>query len=320
MARAVFMGSDSFSVPILEALLRDGPGLSVPVEVCGVVTQPDRPAGRGRRISANPVKELAGRHGLAVLQPERVRERAAVDAVLALRPDVIVVASFGQLLPRPLLERPPHGCLNLHPSLLPRYRGPAPVVETILCGETETGTTLMLVSPKMDAGPILAQERVPVRQDETAGELEARLALLSATLLMRELPSWFLGRISPQPQDDSRSSYTHRVTKDAGLIDWRQSAESLARQVRAYNPWPVAFTFWADRQLRLLRARHTSGAGEPGQVLGMRDESLAVGAGEGILLIRDLQLAGGRRMSAPDLAHGYPGLLSARLSAGERWS
>ena len=187
MPRAVFMGSDLFSVPILEMLLTRGPDLSPSVVTVAVVTQPDRPAGRGRRTSANPVKTLAERHAVQTLQPERIRAPEALTSIGRLEPDVIVVASYGQLLPKVLLDMPPHHCLNLHPSLLPCYRGPSPIAAPILAGEERSGTTLMLMSPKMDAGPILAQEEISIGACETAGELESRLARLSAEFAPR---SW----------------------------------------------------------------------------------------------------------------------------------
>jgi len=327
MARAVFMGSDSFSLPIALALLEQGPGLEVPVEVVGVVTRPDRPAGRGRKTSSSPVKELALRQGVRVQQPERLLEPGAVGAVLSLSPEVIVVASYGQLLPKSLLDGPSRGCLNLHPSLLPRHRGSSPVVSSILSGDEDTGTTMMLMAPRMDAGPIIDQQSTQVGPEETAGELEARLADLSAQLLLRRLPDWLLGTSQARPQDESLATYTSRVTKEDGRIDWELPADDLVRAVRAYNPWPVAHTFWGERQLRIWRARCVNGRTRapaarprPGQVTGIDGEALAIGTGSGVLLAEQLQLPGGRPMAALDLVRGHPNLLQARLCSRMPWS
>lgn len=320
MIRAVFMGSDEFSLPSLEALVTRGHHLPDAIETVGVVTQPDRPAGRGRKLKPNPVKLAALGHDVPVLQPQRLRAPDALESVLALQPDVIVVASFGQLLPDSILEAPRFKSLNLHPSLLPRWRGPSPVQGTILAGDEQTGTTLMLMSSKMDGGPILDQDTTTVGPDETAGELTARLAEMSANLLMRDLPSWFEGRLVPRTQDDARATYTSRISREDGVIDWRLPAWELARRVRAFNPWPVASTIWEGRILRLLRARSGMGQGEPGRVEGLKDGSLAVGTGQGILLVDQLQLAGGKPLTASEFVRGHPKLLRAKFSPEVAWS
>jgi methionyl-tRNA formyltransferase len=321
MVRAVFMGSDAFSLPVLEALLAHGPSLRVPVETVGVVTQPDRPAGRGRTLRSNAVKALAVQHGLVVLQPDRVRRPEAIRSVLEVSPDVVIVASFGQILPTDLLETPRYKSLNLHPSLLPRLRGASPIQTAILEGDSRTGTTLILMTAEMDAGPILAQKEVAVRESETSGELTDRLAVLSGELLLDTLPDWITGGISPRPQDDSLATYTTRIGKEDGLLDWFLPAETLARRIRAFNPWPVAHTYWQGRLLRLLRAHSRAGEAEPGVVSGVENGSLIVGSGSGLLLIDEMQLAGGKPARAGDLVRGYPALLSARFtSEAEVWS
>lgn len=313
MARAVFMGSDSFSVPIFDALLRHGPDLRVPVAVAGAVTRPDARAGRGRKLSVSPVKVLADGAGVPVLQPERVRNEDAVADILTLSPDVIVVASYGQILPRRLLDTPPGKCLNLHPSLLPRYRGSSPVAAAILNADRMTGTTLMVVRPRMDAGPILDQEEAGIAANETKGELEQRLAELSADLLLRDLSAWLEGRLEPRPQDDAEATYTSRITKEDGLIDWSLPAEEIGRRVRAFNPWPTAYTYWSGRQLRVLRAGVQATTGAAGRVMGLTDAGLSVGTGEGSLILEVVQLAGGRPLPAAEFVRGHAGVLGAQL-------
>lgn len=320
MVRAVFMGSDSFSVPILEALLAHGPGLPVPVQTVGVVTAPERPAGRGRKPMAGPVRLVAERAELAVLQPERLREPAAQETVLTLRPDLIVVASYGQILPRRLLEAPKYLSLNLHPSLLPHFRGPSPVVSAILTGERTTGSSLMVMTATMDAGPILAQRETAIGPGETGGELRVRLANLSAELLLAYLPDWVRGTLTPQPQREDEATYTRRITKEDGMIDWRDSAAAIVSRVRAFNPWPTAYTIWQEQQLRLLRATARPGRGEPGQVLGLDGADLLVGTGDGLLAVEQLHLAGGRPLAPADFLRGHPALGSARFVREASWS
>ena len=210
----VFMGSEKFSLPILRSLAQDDAHIGT--RVGGIVTQPDRAGGRGRKVAGNPVKAFAVDHDIPALQPERLRDESSISEVLALKPDLIVVASYGQIVPRMLLDAPTHGSLNLHPSLLPLYRGASPITAPILAGDRETGVTLMLMRPKMDAGPILAQETVPIDPAETAGELEARLADISAHLLSRRLEPWVSGGIEPVEQDERFATYTTRLEKSDG--------------------------------------------------------------------------------------------------------
>jgi methionyl-tRNA formyltransferase len=312
MKRAVFMGSDTFSTPVLAALLESGERLTVPVTVAAVVTQPDRPTGRGRRLAAGPVKALAESKGVPVLQPERVRNADSAAEILSLQPDLIVVASYGQILPRTLLDTPPGHALNLHPSLLPRYRGSSPIATPILEGERRTGTTLMLMTPRMDAGPILDQRAVQIGPDETAGELGARLADLSAALLLEDLPAWLEGRIEPRPQDDADATYTERISKEQGLVDWNLSAEQIRRHTLAFTPWPGSFTSWNGRQLKLLQVDARSGRAAPGEVW-VENGELIVGTGDGLLGVRRLQPAGGKPASAADFVRGHPDIAGTRL-------
>lgn len=310
--RALFMGSNRFSLPTLRSLLSGDP-VAGKLDVAAVVTQPDRPAGRGRRPRTNAVKNLAQEHGLTVLQPERLRDPEALASIQAVDPDLIVVAAYGQILPRALLDIPAHRSLNLHPSLLPRYRGPSPVAGAILNGDRTTGASLMLMAPRMDAGPILAQRPTDVGPEETAGELEDRLAEISAQLLLDSLPAWLAGELEPVEQKEEEASYTGLVTKDDARVDWSLPAEQVSRRVRAYNPWPVAHCLWDERALRILRAGHGEGRGIPGAILELTAEGLAVACGEGALLIREMQLPGGKPLPADAVIRGHPGLLGARL-------
>jgi methionyl-tRNA formyltransferase len=307
------MGSDSFSLSILARLLADGPALPIPVNTVGVVSRPDRLAGRGRRLRPNPVKELAEASGVPALQPEEVRASESLEKILELQPHLIVVASFGQFLPRMLLDTPIHGCLNVHPSLLPRGRGPTPIPAAILTGERETGTTLMKMVMKMDAGPIVSQIATEIMPRETAGELRARLATISSELLMRDLPPLLGGQLKPRDQVEALATYTPLISKADGLIDWRLSADTLARQVRAYNPWPISYTSWSGVRLRILRATVADGAGNPGSVLGLDELGLRIATGSDVLCAQELQLAGGRVLRARELVLGHPGLLRAEL-------
>jgi methionyl-tRNA formyltransferase len=307
----VFMGSENFSLPILHSLSLDE--ADTRTRVVGVVTQPDRPAGRGRKLSQNPVKAYAVGQDIPVLQPERLRDEGSIAAVLDLNPALIVVASYGQIVPRVLLDAPQHGSLNLHPSLLPRYRGASPVAGPILAGDRETGTTLMLMRPKMDAGPILAQETAPIGPQETAGELELRLAQLSARPLASKLKAWIQGEIRPVEQNENEATYTARLEKAEGVIDWEQPATLLVRRVRAFNPWPTAYTFWQGRMLKILRAHVSPGAATPGQVTTHTGEPLTIGTGQDLLAVDELQIAGGRPLPPEEVLRGHPSLACAVL-------
>lgn len=311
MVRAVFMGSDTFSLPVFEALVRRGPTLPQPVQVVAAIAQPDRPAGRGRAVGQGPIASAARSAGMALLQPPRIRDSEAIAAFRNLRPDLVVVASYGQILPRDVLDEPRYGCLNLHPSLLPRYRGPSPIQAPILAGDSCTGVTLMKVSIRMDAGPILVQEECPIEPEETAGELEGRLAARSADLLLTHLPAWLRGALRELPQQEEEATYTARLRKEDGVVDWTLAAADLARRVRAFNPWPMAHTAWNDHRVRLLRAHVEVGAGIPGHVKGMVAGALRIGTGDGLLAVTALQLAGGKPLSAAEAVRGRPALLHA---------
>jgi len=311
MEKLVFMGTPHFAVSVLKALIGR-------YEIVGVVTQPDRRAKRGRKVEASPVKVVALAHDLPVLQPPRLRQPDVVAELGALAPDVIVVAAYGQILPAKVLAIPPRGCLNVHASLLPRYRGAAPVAAAILAGEEDTGVTIMLMDEGMDTGPILSQATCAISPQDTRRSLSARLAQLGADLMTDTLPRWLAGEIEPQPQDHSQATYSRIIAKEDGLIDWSQSAVEIWRRSRAYHPWPSTYTYWRGKLLKVLRAEalpQWPGQGEPGQVVAL-DEGLAVATGEGALLLGEVQLAGKRALSAEDFVRGQRDFVSSVLERG----
>ena len=318
--RIVFMGTPTIAVPTLEALVADGH------EVVAVVTQPDRPAGRGRATAPPPVKEAALRLGLTVLQPPTLRRPEVVAELRQLRPDAIVVAAFGQILRPAVLSLPALGCLNMHPSLLPKLRGTSPISGAILDGLAETGVTINLMDEGMDTGPILAQVREPVLPDDDAETLGRRLAEIGARLMARTLREWAAGRITPRPQDHSQATFTRLLRREDGLIDWQLPAVEIGRRARAYHPWPGAYTYWEGKLLKLLRVHPVPGypAGtKPGRVLGLARVDLGAGerpepdlllaTGAGALAVERLQLEGRRAVSASEFVRGYPAVLQARL-------
>ncbi|MCL4458513.1 MAG: methionyl-tRNA formyltransferase [Chloroflexi bacterium] len=316
MMRLIFMGTPQFAVPILCALINEG------YEIAAVVTQPDRPVGRYRRVEPPPVKEIALRHNLPVLQPASLREPGVAERLAELQPEVIIVAAFGHILPPPILQLPPLGCLNVHPSLLPKQRGASPIAGAILDGEEETGVTIMLMDEGMDTGLILAQEKIPLLAEDTAQSLGERLACLGATQLLATLPRWAAGQIIPQPQAEMAATYTAQLRIEDGHLDWRLPAEQLWRQCRAYFPWPGSYTFWQGKRLKLRRVRPDGpwpNGDQPGRVLLRRTEQppgllLGVVAGQGTLIIEELQLEGKRSMTATEFLRGHPAIVGTLLS------
>ena len=310
--RIVFMGTPKFALPTLEKLCDAYP-------VVGVVTQPDRPAGRGRRCVAPPVKQLAEAEGIPVFQPERLRTIEAIERLRVWMPDLIVVAAFGQILPPAVIELPRFGALNVHGSLLPRWRGATPVQAALLAGDTVTGVTIMQMNEGLDTGPILAQRELPIYQDETAGELEERLAQLGAELLLEILPAYLSGELQPRPQPEEGVTLTRRLQKEAAALDWQQPARLLERQVRAFSPEPGAFTLWGEERLKILRARALPEGtplpeAAPGTVF-MQGSMPAVMTGEGALVLLQLQMAGKRPMNGDAFLRGKSAVLGSRLTA-----
>jgi len=306
--RIIFMGTPDFAVPSLQRLHEM-------YRVVAVVTQPDRPRGRGRKPEASPVKRAAEVAGLPVFQPPSLKDPQAVAFLRDLRPDVIVVAAFGQILRPDVLNLPRRGCINVHASLLPRWRGAAPVAAAIRAGDAETGVTLMLMDEGLDTGPILRARAIPIAPHHTRQSLTEALAHLGADLLADTLPDWLAGNITPRPQDDSRATLAPRIKKEEGRINWQQSAAEIERHVRAFYPWPGTFTHWRGRLLKIHSVEVAAGDGAarpPGCVFRLGDD-IAVAAGEGCVLLRQVQPAGKRRMTAADFARGAAGFIGAQL-------
>jgi methionyl-tRNA formyltransferase len=276
-------------------------------EVVGVITQPDREKGRGRRIVISPIKELTLRHGLTVLQPEKVKEEAFQDALSGLQPDLFVVVAYGQILPKPVLNIPKYGAVNVHASLLPGYRGAAPIAWAILKGEKVTGVTTMVMDEGMDTGDILLQTEVPIGDEETCENLHDRLAFLGAQLLLKTLEKMKAGEIRAIPQDHSKATYAPPLKKENGHIDWRKGAAEIDRQVRAFNPWPGAFTKWGDRLLKIYRGeiRERTPAGKPGAVVWVGSDFIEVESGKDSYLIEEIQLEGRKKMTIREFLSGH---------------
>jgi len=306
------MGTPEFAVPSLEALIHGG------YQVVAVYTQPDKRVGRGQQIMSSPVKQLALSQGLDVVQIEKFKVAGTVEKLAALMPELIVVAAFGLLLPPEVLNLPKLGCLNVHPSLLPRHRGASPVAAAILQGDEKTGVTIMLLDAGMDTGPILNQREVPVSDEDTTGSLSLKLAKVGAQLLMETLPLWIEGRIKPRPQDESATSYSKMIKKEDGAMDWRLSTKELWRRVRAFDPWPGCYARWRDKRLKLVKVLplYHEKSGEPGRVISLSPPApvtVGVETGDGVLGLVRLQLEGKRELSAEEFVRGQRDFIGSHL-------
>ncbi len=330
MMRIVFMGTPEFAVPVLENLKQSG------IELAAVVTQPDRPRGRGRKVSFSPVKEKAVELGLEVLQPLRVREEAFIQQLQGLQPDLIIVAAFGQILPEKILRIPPLGCLNVHASLLPRYRGAAPIQRVLMNGEKKTGVTIMLMEKGLDTGDMLAQAEVTIMAEMNFGQLHDRLALVGAELLMKTLPAWQEGKITPVAQVEKDSSYASPLRREDELICWANSAQMIYNQIRSLAPWPGAYTVFQGKPLKIWeselvhmkaeeveetekaeKAEQVQGTEQgkrtekkeqavPGMVLCLvKGQGFVVQTGVGSLLIKQVQPVGKKIIPAQSFINGY---------------
>lgn len=300
--RIVFMGTPDFSVPTLEALVASEH------EVVGVVTQPDKPKGRGKEIHMSPVKECALQHNIPVYQPVRARDEAFVDEMRALNPDVMVVIAFGQILPKSLLELPKYGCVNIHASLLPKYRGAAPIQWAVINGDEETGITTMMMDVEMDTGDMLEKNVVKLDPEETGGSLFDRLSLLGGDLILSTLSKLEKGEITPVPQDHEKATYVKKISKSMGDIDWTMDAVSIERLVRGLNPWPSAFTRWNGKMLKIWEAKVLPDPDVKlpcGSVISASDEGLKIQTGAGVLCVTSLQLEGKKRMDTAAFLRGY---------------
>ena len=317
--RIIFLGTPEYSVTVLSTLFDAGH------ELLAVVTRPDKPAGRGRSVESPPTAVWAREHGVPVLQPASLRPPEVAAEFAALKPDVMVVASYGRILPPEILAIPPKGCLNIHPSLLPKYRGSSPVAEALLQGDTVTGVTIMLLDEGMDTGPIVAQEEYPVLPDDTAESLTIRMFERGAELLARTLPAWANGEVEAVPQDESRATYSRRLEKSDGALDFVLPAKRLADQIRALHPWPGAYCQWKGQALKVLKALllpldaanpDDLANAAPGKVVALKPSeatSLGIVTGDGLLGVVELQLAGRKASNGSAFLRGHPDFLGAQL-------
>jgi methionyl-tRNA formyltransferase len=307
--RIVFMGTPEFAVAPLQCLLRNG------FDVTAVYTQPDREAGRGRNVSPSPVKITAENAGIPVFQPEKLRSAEEIERLTALKPDVIVVAAYGQILKEAVLNLPPYGCLNIHPSLLPHYRGVSPVPAAIYNGDEFSGVSIIQLDRGVDTGPVLGQAKVRVADWDTTGTLTEKLASIGGQLLIELLPRWAAGKITPTPQDDKLASYTKKLEKADGEINWHKPAVDILRQVRACQPWPGAFTHWQAKQLKIVEALLLPGeVSKPGRVISLSVKPfLAIETGLGILGLAQVQMEGKRVMTGDEFLRGQRTIVGSSL-------
>ncbi|WP_432818683.1 methionyl-tRNA formyltransferase [Trichloromonas sp.] len=300
------MGTPEFALATLQGLLDFG------LDLRAVYTQPDRPKGRGNQLTPPPVKELALKHGISVHQPLKLRDPAVVEELRAIAPDLIVVVAYGQILPKSVLEIPQYGCINVHASLLPRYRGAAPINKAIIDGETETGVTTMYMDVGLDTGDMLIKRVTPIGPLETAGEVHDRLALLGREAMEETLRRLCAGTLTAEKQEDALSNYAPMLKKEDGLIDWERTAAQIHNQVRGLDPWPGAYTQLRGEVLKIARTAPEAGSGAPGTVLAADAAGVRIACGEGVLRVGELQLPGKKRLAAGDFLRGCP------LSPGTR--
>jgi methionyl-tRNA formyltransferase len=306
--RIVFIGTGEIGVPTLQALLR-----SSEHKVAGVVTQPDKPVGRDQQIEPPPIKRALAGTNISILQPTRIKDRQAIEEMRALQPEAIVVMAYGQILPREALEIPRIACLNLHASLLPRWRGAAPIQAAIAAGDPETAITLMYMAEGLDAGDILLQRGIDILPTDTSGSLHNRLAQIAPDALLEALQMLAKGNAPRISQDNALATYAPKLTRDNGKIDWAEPAEIIERKIRAFNPWPAAFTEVATpevRKLKIFSAGIVDLNGKPGEFL-HREKELVIAAGKGALSLGEVQLEGKRRMDAAEFLRGHASILHA---------
>ena len=305
--RIVFMGTPDFAVPSLQALIDAGH------DVCAVYTQPDKPQGRKQILTAPPVKTLALEHDIPVFQPNTLKNEDEQARLRELAPEVIIVVAYGKLLPKAVLDIPPHGCINVHGSLLPRWRGAAPIQWAVIAGDEKAGVTTMQMAEGLDTGDMLLTYETTVGETETAGELFDRLAQSGAELLTQTLVK--LDEITPRPQDDAQSCYAHMLDKQMAVIDWSKSAHEIDCLIRGLNPWPIALTTLSGERLKVFAAEKAAGNGEPGTVLEADPKKgLTVACGEGALKLTEIQLVGGKRMKATDFLRGHAIKVGTKLN------
>lgn len=311
--KVLFMGTPDFAAATLVKLIESKH------ELIGVVTKPDSQKGRGHEVSFSAVKELALEHALPVYQPVKAKDPEFIEKVKLLAPEAIVVAAFGQILPQAILEIPPYGCINVHGSLLPKYRGAAPIQYSILDGEKETGITIMYMAAGIDTGDIILQSGIPIAPDETGGSLFEKMAALGADLLLEALEQLEVGTAKRIPQDNEKANYVKILDKDMGRLDFTWSAEKLERYIRGLNPWPSAYTTLDGKTLKLWQAKVEAGSltdqKAPGEIIELRKDSFVVVTGDGVLVVKEVQLEGKKRMTVDAFLRGYPIMTGTRLGS-----
>jgi methionyl-tRNA formyltransferase len=309
--RVVFMGTPEFAVPTLQHLVNSG------CSVVGVVCQPDRPSGRGKKIQFGPVKTFALARNLSVVQPEKMKDPSFLETLRSWNPDVMVVAAYGRILPQVILDLPPKGCLNVHGSLLPKYRGAAPIQWAVINGESETGVTIMVMDAGMDTGDILEQAVVPISAEDTAGDVATRMAEMGGGLLVSTLQKWMEGTVVPQPQSESEATLAPILKKEDGLLDWGQSAIILANRIRGLSPWPGGYTFVEGERWGIWKVQVEEHDGNsalpskdnssvPGTIMGVTKNAILVQTGHGVLHLIEIQPANKKRMAVADYVVGHP--------------
>lgn len=304
--RVIFMGTPDFAVPSLQKLIDRGD------EICAVFTQPDKPKGRGHKLQPPPVKELALQHGITVYQPSTLRDEAVCELISSLAPDAIIVTAYGKLLPKQVLDIPKYGCINVHGSLLPKYRGAAPIQWAVINGDKIAGVTTMYMGEGMDTGDMLLRAETTVGEDETAGQLFDRLMLLGAELLGKTLDEVEQGTLTRTPQNDSEATHAPMLSKDLSKIDWNRSADEIHNLIRGLNPWPCAFAMLDGKRIKLLSSRVTGDSGMPGLLTVIGGE-LAVFCGKGAIVLTEIQTENGKRMSGKEYLLGHPIKAGAEL-------
>jgi methionyl-tRNA formyltransferase len=305
--KIVFMGTPDFSVPVLQQIIEDG------YNITAVVTQPDKPVGRKKRITPTPVKVKAEEYGIPVLQPKRLKDQ--YQDILNLSPDIIVTAAYGQILPKELLQQPQYGCINVHASLLPEYRGGAPIHHAIMDGKKETGITIMYMAEKMDAGDIITQAVIPIAEEDHVGSLFTKLSMTGAKLLSETIPELLNGRINSVPQDHDKATYAYNITREQEKIDWSMSEEEIYNQIRGLHPWPVAYTTYKGLNMKIWWGEKTKlySSRAPGTIVDIQDNGFVVSTGSDAgILVTDLQLSGKKRMNAVQFLAG------ASINIGEK--
>jgi methionyl-tRNA formyltransferase len=314
MTKIIFMGTPDFSVPVLQRIISDG------FEVIAVVTQPDRPVGRKKVLTPPPVKVAAEKHGIPVYQPEKIKVKEEMDKIISLQADLIVTAAFGQILPNELLAAPKLGCINVHASLLPELRGGAPIHYSILQGKEKTGITIMYMAEKLDAGDILTQAEVAIKEDDNVGSLHDKLCAVGADLLSETIPKLVKGELSPIKQNDEKATFAPNIKREQEKINWQQNGEDIYNHIRGLNPWPVSYTLLNGDIMKIWAARkyHHNKSGGPGEILEVEENGLIVATGnETSMLITELQPSGKKKMKARDYLRGAGSFIQPGMRLGD---